>query len=189
MDSELKERGFLAAQESPGSWLVRAINLRAAADRLDPLKYPPGDDEPLSFSSEYQFLFGLAFENLLKGFISLVRLESRLTPALPVECHIHRLEILAIRPECAQLALTTEELGTLSRLSAYITWAGRYPIPKRSPEMVALHHGSREHKSEKGLWDRVMPLLYTRAWVMKGGPKSMGGYKLYIERGPSSNLS
>lgn len=183
MDDKLKERFFLAGQESPGGWLLQALRLRAAADRIDEKKHPVRDEEPLvSFLGEYYLLLGLAFENLLKGYISLVRLEAGDMPALPGECFIHVLEKLAVRPECGQLNLTAEEIEVLKRLSPYIEWAGRYPLPKKAIEMIPIYSGNRERKAEQDLWERLLPLLHERAWVMKGGPESMGGVKLHMKR-------
>lgn len=179
MDSELKDRLFLAEQQSPGGWLLQALSLKAAASRLDWMKHPPLDEEPtVSFIAEYHMLLGLAFENLLKGFISLIRLEQGEVPTLPRECHVHRLEKLAIRVECTELALSEGEVATLARLSPYIEWAGCYPVPKHSSAMIVLYSGNHEYYAEQELWERLVPMLYERAWIMKGGPESMGGYKL-----------
>jgi hypothetical protein len=183
MDPELKERFFRAEQESPGSWLLQALSLYAAAGRLDWKTFPPRDDEPtVSFLAEYHMLLGLAFENILKGFISLVRLETGQSPPLPRDCHVHRLEDLAARPECIDLLLSVDELQALTRLSPYIEWAGRYPVPKKSSEMIGIMSGSHEREAEHRLWNRLVPLLRERAWVMKGGPKSMGGRKLHMKQ-------
>lgn len=183
MDQEVKDRFFLAGHESPGSWLLQALRLRAAANRIDERTTPVRDDEPLvSFLGEYHMLLGLAFENLLKGYITLLRLESGMSPALPKECFVHKLEILAARPECSALHLSEEEIEALARLSPYIEWAGRYPLPKRSSEMISIYSGSRERTIEQALWDRLVPLLHERAWVMKGGPSSMGGIRLNMTR-------
>lgn len=183
MDPELKERYFLAGQESPGSWLMQALSLRAAAGRLDWMTLPPHDDEPtVSFLAEYHMLLGLAFENLLKSFISLVRLEAGLSPPLPRECHVHSLEDLATRPECIELSISADDIKALTRLSPYIEWAGRYPVPKKSSEMIATASSSREREAEHQLWERLVPLLHERAWVMKGGPESMGGTKPHMKR-------
>jgi len=127
-------------------------------------------------------LLGLAFENVLKGFISLVRLEQDQQPALPSECHIHELEVLAVRPECRELTITADELKVLERLSPYIKWAGRYPVPKQPSDMSFPSAGSRERLLEGALWDRMVSILGDRAWVMKGGPESMGGRRLYMKR-------
>ena len=187
MDQELKDRFFLAGQESPGNWLLQALRLRAAADRIDGEINPVRDDEPLvSFLGEYHMLLGLAFENLLKGYISLVRLEAGISPPLPKECYVHSLEALAIRPECLGLTLTPEEIQALGRLSPYIEWAGRYPLPKKASEMLTIMSGSREREVEQNLWNRLAVHLHERAWVMKGGPISMGGVKLYMRRDASA---
>jgi hypothetical protein len=56
MDADLAQRYFLAAQESPGGWLIAGIGLRAAAERLDYFKYPARDDEsPISFISSITY--------------------------------------------------------------------------------------------------------------------------------------
>ncbi|MDB5815978.1 MAG: hypothetical protein JWM03_889 [Rhodocyclales bacterium] len=182
MDQELKDRFFKAEQESPGSWLLQALSLRAAADRIDEKSSPVRDEPLVSFLAEYHLLLGLAFENLLKGYIALVRLESGLTTSLPKDCYVHRLETLAVRSECSTLQLTAEEIGTLARLSPYIEWAGRYPLPKRSSDMITVYSGNREREVEQALWGRLVPLLHERAWIMKGGPLSMSGIKLYLKR-------
>lgn len=183
MDTELKERSFLAQQESQGGWLLQALRLRAVAARIDWKTQPPRDDEPtVSFLAEYHMLLGLAFESLLKGFITLVRLERQLLPPLPRECHVHRLEDLISRAECAELALSETETEILARLSPFIEWAGRYPVPKRSSEMIPVHSSNREREVEQELWERLALLFNERAWVMKGGPESMGGSKLYMKR-------
>ena len=139
MEEELRERFFNSAQESPGGWLLRALSLRAAAARLDWQVLPPRDNEPvISLLAEYRMLLGLAFENLLKAIISLVRLNAGISPALPKECHIHALETLAGRPECLLLAFTSGELQLLAHPSPFIEWAGRYPIPKKPSQFLPI---------------------------------------------------
>ncbi|MDB5935207.1 MAG: hypothetical protein JWQ01_2551 [Massilia sp.] len=180
MDADLAQRYFLAAQESPGGWLIAGIGLRAAAERLDYFKYPARDDEsPISFFSEYHLLVGLAFENILKGFITLVRMEQKEQEILPRECYIHKLEALATRPECAELNITDEEMAAFARLSPYIEWAGRYPHPRRASDMIAKGSSSIFHRMEQDLWDRITLALKERAWIMKGGGEAQGGYRLY----------
>ncbi len=183
MDADNKKRSFLARQESPGGWLLQADSLHAAAQRLDWVKHPVLDDEPtISFIPEYQMLLGLSFENVLKGFITLIRLETGQTPPLPRECHVHKLEMLATRSECSELSITADEIMCLTRLSPYIEWAGRYPIPKKSEEIIAIGTGTHEREAALNLWARISALLYERAWIMKGGPESMGGFKLHLKR-------
>jgi hypothetical protein len=98
---------------------------------------------------------------------------------LPRECYIHKLETLATRPECAELSITDDEMAALARLSPYIEWAGRYPLPRRASDMIVRGYSSSHHKMEHDLWDRVVPVLKERAWIMKGGGKAQGGYRLY----------
>ena len=160
----------------------QALSLKAAADRLDWKTQPPRNNEPTAhFLKEYHLLLGLSFENLLKGYISLVRLERGETPSLPDSCYHHRLEGLAILQECAELKISKDEIAVLTRLSPYIEWAGRYPLPKKFSNMI-LVCSSSEPDEEKALWDRLFCMLNYRAWIMKGGPDSMGGKKLYMKR-------
>ncbi len=183
MDEVLMARSFLAAQQSPGGWLLQALSLRSASQRLDWNTFPAIKDEyGFAFIAEYHLLLGLAFENLLKGYITLVRLEKKLDPPFPRECYTHRLEELAGRPECQSLELTAAELTVLSRLSPYVEWKGKYPLPKKAIEMSHKTGSTRERDAENALWLRLVPLLKQRAWIMKGGPESMGGYRLYIQR-------
>lgn len=182
MEEELRERFFNSAQESPGGWLLRALSLRAAAARLDWQVLPPRDNEPvISLLAEYRMLLGLAFENLLKAIISLVRLDAGISPALPKECHIHALETLAGRPECLLLAFTSGELQLLAHPSPFIEWAGRYPIPKKPSQFLPIGSSNHEREAELRLWERLVPLLHETAWVMKGGPARLGGHKLHMK--------
>lgn len=164
---------------------MQALGLYAAAQRLDPVTHPARYDETAaSLIPAYSMLLGLAFENVLKGFISLVRLETGCTPPLPDKCFTHRLELLAVRDECTELAVTKDELKVLAQLSPYVEWAGCYPVPKRSHEMFVLALDVRDRDTLERLWNRVVPLLHDRAWIMKGGPESMGGHKLYFNKTP-----
>ena len=184
MDDDLKDRFFEAAEESPGSWLLRGMSLRAAAARLDWRTTPVRDDEnTMSFLAEYQMLLGMSFENLLKGIITLNRIEKSEKPFLHKECtNRHQLKVLAMRSELDELSLTDEDLSVLERLSMYIEWAGRYPIPKKVGGYEPICHGNREYEAELLLWERLAQPLLKQGWVMKGGPKRLGGYRLYLKQ-------
>ena len=52
MDTKLKEMFFDATTESPGSWLLEAMQLKVAAEKIDWLFNPVTDTEqPLSLMS------------------------------------------------------------------------------------------------------------------------------------------
>lgn len=178
---ELRERFFEATEESPGSWLLSALRLRAAAARLDWIAVPVRDDEDtVSFVQVYRMLLGLAFENVLKGIISLVRIESGQRPPLPRDCLHHSLRTLATRPECAALGLTEAEINLLDDMTPFVEWSGKYPLPKKAEGYLLAGHGNREHAAELALWNRAVQFLADQCWVMKGGPERLGGYRLYL---------
>lgn len=183
LDRELKERLYGAAEESPGSWLITAMSLRAAAARLDWLTLPARDDESSAgFIGEYRMLLGLSFENLLKGIISLVRIEAGKRPPLPRECLHHSLAKLATRPEVKDVGLSSQELARLGSMTPVIEWRGKYSLPKQYESYIGSGHSNHEHDAELMLWERLADFLADRAWVMKGGPERMGGTRLYIKK-------
>ena len=70
MEKKLKEIFFDATTEKPGSWLMEAMQLKVAAERIDWLFNPTTEEEQsLSLMSVYRFLMGLSFENLIKGIL------------------------------------------------------------------------------------------------------------------------
>jgi hypothetical protein len=180
---ELKERFFAAAEESPGSWVITAMSLRAAAARLDWLTAPVRDDEfSVGFMREYRMLLGLSFENLLKGIICLVRLEAGQRPPLPRECFHHSLATLATRSEVGIVSLSPQEIALLDNMTPFIEWSGKYPLPKKLEGYTGSSHSNHEHDAELVLWERLAAFLADQSWVMKGGPERMGGNKLYIKK-------
>ena len=184
LDPELKERMFGAAEESPGSWLVTGMNLRAAAARLDWRKAPVREEEAsVGFMAVYRMLLGLAFENILKGVITLARLQTGQRPPLPPECLHHSLAKLASRSECAMLALSAQEIALLDNITPFVEWAGKYPLPKKQKDYRGgFHTSSYEHDAEVALWDRLTGVLAEHAWVMKGGPERLGGKRLHVNK-------
>ncbi len=183
LDHKLKERLFAAAEESPGSWLHTAMSLHAAAARLDWLAAPIRDDEPsTSFIREYRMLLGLSFENLLKGIISLVRLEAGERPPLPHECLHHSLAALAARPEVSAVGLSPQDVDLLGSITPYVEWGGKYPLPKKWEGFAFSTHSKHEHDAELLLWKRLADFLLDRSWIMKGGPERMGGSRLYTKK-------
>lgn len=183
LDPELKERFFAATEESPGNWLITAMSLRAASNRLDWLTAPVrADESSTGFMREYRMLLGLSFENLLKGIICLVRLEAGQRPPLPRECFHHSLATLAARSEVGIMALSPQEIALLDSITPFIEWSGKYPLPKKLEGYIGSSHSNHEHDAEIALWERLAAFLADRSWVMKGGPERMGGSKLYVKK-------
>ena len=177
MDPGLRKLIYESQEISPAGWLFSAATLRAAAKRLDWLERPPAEDEPVSFVREYRLLMGLSFENLLKGIIVAQRLRRAETDSFTGIFH-HKLSKLVNEIDTAQFKLSLDEVVTLDRLTAYIEWAGRYPIPKKAEELIVLSHSSVEHAREIALWHRMFAYLKQIAWVSKGIPEQEGWFSL-----------
>ena len=180
MDSDLKELCYQSALESPGAWLLQAMTLKAAADRLDPYAFPARDDEDaIWFGPQYCMLLGMSFETMLKGLIAFQRLDSGLPPSeLPAH---HELERLARMPECAFVTFTPGEIDVLRELTPFIVWGGRYPIPLKAEKYEARAHGTKRQAAASALWTRLFVILRDSGWIMKGGPSSKGGFRLYTK--------
>jgi hypothetical protein len=161
----------------PAGWLLSAANLRAAAKRLDWLERPPAEDEPLSFVGEYRLLMGLSFENLLKGIIVAQRLRRAATASFRDIYH-HKLSKLVNEIDPVQFKLSPDEVATLDKLTAYIEWRGRYPMPKEAKELMCRSHSSDEHAREIALWQRMFAYLKQIAWMSKGVPGQEGWFWL-----------
>jgi len=187
MDAALKKVFFELALLSPGDWYIQALDLKAAADRLDYTKFPVRQDEDvISYIGTYQLLLGFSFENLLKGLIIFFRMRSGEIPSLTQKHFTHDLSALAGDPSCAPLEITSDELATLHRLSAYGIWAGRYPMPKRAADVTVISHGNREYAAEQALWNRLSKYLYVRGWVKKWVDEKKYGSILMLNH-PNAN--
>lgn len=121
----------------------------------------------------FKMLMGLSFENLLKGIIVAQRGTSGSTGKLDKDVGVHRMIDLLTPPVRAAISISTEEETLLKDLEGYVTWAGRYPFPKREPEYFALQHSSRDHRLAESLWQRLYDHLKSNGWVVK-----MNGAKL-----------
>lgn len=79
-------------------------------------------------------LYGLALENMIKGIIVQQRAPSASEVfALFGKSSGHNLGDLA---EKASFVLSKDERDLLNRLSAYVEWAGRYPVAKKMEKMT-----------------------------------------------------
>ena len=183
MDAEIKKLFFDAAVESPGGWLLMAIELKSAADRLDWVEKPITEKEvALSLIKPYRLLIALSIENLIKGILVADGLPVLVRGKFSRDLDDHDLARLASKLHCKDISVSPEELALLTDQKKYIEWAGRYPLPKSSGNYEAVSHGTREHHAELALWKKLYDHLYRVAWVMKGGPSESGGYRLYFDR-------
>lgn len=174
---------FEATAESPGSWLLRAIELKAAADRLNWLTRPVSKEEnALSLLHPYRLLIALSFENLLKGILIVQGHAVFVNGKFNKKLDQHDLAKLAAMIDANTLPMSAEELALLSELSPVIIWSGRYPLPKTSDSYRVLAHSNTEQEVERVLWERLCDYLVATSWVMKGGSVRTGGYRLYVSQ-------
>lgn len=68
---DFQKQHFQAVADSPGGWLLEALPLKVAADRLDPVCHPVEQEEScLTLVAVYRMLLGMSMENLLKGILA-----------------------------------------------------------------------------------------------------------------------
>jgi hypothetical protein len=104
-------------------------------------------DEPMVA----MLLAGLALENLAKGLV--IRREGLDGAALPKGLSKHETRRYLDR---AKVDLSTAEQKLVSRLEAYVVWAGRYPVPKhRLIDMGTRGLGLPELEKVLKLYDRI----------------------------------
>ncbi len=146
---EFYGKQFELALLHPGIWVLEARRLRSAADLIfaaylaDLAAFehgqPPSSLDHLELVMPASLLYGLAVENLLKAII-LKNVKPAATrrrlPEWPSDGH--DLEKLASR---AIVTLNDCERDMLRRLSAFVRWAGRYPIPKALTQMWLVQRG------------------------------------------------
>lgn len=129
---------FEAQRANPDAWVIHARRLKLVADAIGELVSrdleklvaapAPGGviEAPYSMlGPEYLLLAGLAIENLLKG-IQIKRHGEH------AKYETHNLRQLL---SGTGIALSDAENLMVDRLTAFVTWAGRYPIPRRSSDM------------------------------------------------------
>ena len=134
---------FRESETSPGAWLVSALMLKQSSDllyeaylgdlaRLQNEQQP--DVQNLGVVGPATTLLGLAFENCLKALI--VRsLKEDERPSWSGDGH----DLLRLLKDANQNCSNAES-DLLLRLSAFVRWAGRYPVPKQ-PHKITLQQG------------------------------------------------
>jgi len=182
----------------PGSWKSASLKLRHAASRLRELQHDAilrilergraefeagemregitklegqelQDHEDTQLSSIYLFLMGYAIENLLKGILILRHPEYFKPTGEMTSIGTHKLVSLCQR--CG-IQLLDEESTLLDKLTTYIRWAGRYPVPLDIQDMPPINPSSGDSswiRSEGGafhppkIYGRVES-LYVKIW-------------------------
>ena len=164
----------IAAWGSGGGWRNRAYNLRVAAEVL----FKPysrqfdskGEVLPdrqlrnpkyLVMGPVILMVAGLSIENLAKGLW--VRKNKTSPPGrLPTELtRSHRVTVDLLK--AADVQLTPKEILLVRMLETFVTWAGRYPVPRRPEDMEPPRHFSQtEFRRFQELHDRLSKTWNTR---------------------------
>jgi hypothetical protein len=127
---------------NPNAWLTWVYTLTEASKRLRPKPdasrtLPDGQELMLMTDAVYAMLLGYAFECGLKGLWvqkgNRIVADGRLQRIANVGDH--ELLQLANAVGIAEIEPTMEELDALNRLTPFIRFAGRYPIPITPEEM------------------------------------------------------
>jgi hypothetical protein len=154
--------------QRPEMWLRTAEDLRRAAKELH-LERACRHTEGPGWAGEVieitlvrllpieKMLFGLGFENLLKGIAVSSKPQVVSGGNLDKAMRTHDLPDLAAK---ASVTLTAEEGAVLRDLTEYVKWAGRYPIPTRWTSYDPDEYISEEERRNRdALWERIAALL------------------------------
>jgi hypothetical protein len=161
-----QKQHFQTAADSPGGWLLGALPLKVAADRLDPVCHPVRQEEGcLTLLGVYRMLLGMSMENLLKGVLAVQGLPVLTKGRLSRGYSTHNLRNLA--GKVTGLTFSADEFQVLSTLAVYVTWAGRFPLPQAASDLIVKGHSSTEHQVELALWARLYEHLRQAAWIVK----------------------
>ncbi|HET6325753.1 MAG TPA: hypothetical protein VFG04_13830 [Planctomycetaceae bacterium] len=156
-DTPTKREAFANAADRPNTWFVKGCQLKAAADRCDWI----GGTGIGDLHWVYTMLLGMAIESLLKAAIVLhhgsqLKREPNRAVNLERSFLIHDLDALAKRIETQDFTLSKDELELLNRLTSFIEWCGRYPVPRGDNDMMAVGTSSIERGRILAFYDRLL---------------------------------
>lgn len=135
VDHSFWEWAFTQSGENPSAWYHSARELLTAADAVKEDVVDFGDSGMDTLAAVQAMLVGLAIESTLKGLWiektgdSLVK-DGKYSRPKGVGGHD-----LVQWADAASVELCPTERYLLRRLSTFVVWAGRYPIPRTEGEM------------------------------------------------------
>jgi hypothetical protein len=160
---------------------MNAIWLKRAAEEIDWWKHqnadinsPEGDF--VFMLPVFHLLYGLSFENLLKGIIVAQRGCAGAAGTVDADLTTHSMKDLVSLLDKTKAPISKEELDVLNNLERYVVWAGRYPLPKKPKGIFAKTFSYDEYQLMISLWDRLFALLRSIGYITKGG-----GFKLWTD--------
>ena len=185
MVTPVRQFQFLLA--SSGGWDYSAQKLRDAADALfrfhfEGLRQLLFDGDTDLHERNYEgvglailLLAGLAIENLAKGLWILENPEELSNDRLPKRLSKGHEMTVDLFQE-ADIRLTTKEKAFITRLQVFVTWAGRYPVPKHVDNMkVQKTFRTDDFEQFKKLFDRLKALLRERRRAKTGASLRQSG--------------
>lgn len=125
----------------------------------------------------YNLLLGYSFENLLKGIVVAQRGSAGSADKMDKDLKTHNMKNLLNLVDCTQIHISDDEKKLLLYLEPYVLWAGRYPLPKLSDDLITQVYSRTEYESRLTLWKRLYDYLKSIAWTTK-----MDGSKVMIDK-------
>lgn len=147
MKQEFFDEQFELRGATPAAWVLNARRLKRSADVVfnawisDVERMADGvsplELDDLEVAGCAMLLYGLSLENLVKGILvevdSSVVMNGEIGKWPGGRQNGHYLPGLFER---ADISLDSEEQDLIARLTAFVLWAGRYPIPMKSRDMA-----------------------------------------------------
>jgi hypothetical protein len=163
------KQSFSAEANSPGHWLRHAHSLKSSSDlvcaylpkSIEDFKGPPVSPRLafLDCAQVSQMLLGMSLEALLKGLLVASGTPVASGGLLKRELASHDLKWIAANLEYRLLILSDEDRAHLAELSEFVTWAGRYPIPKQARADYSVGYFVKRFEMQRALWSRLNCVL------------------------------
>jgi hypothetical protein len=151
----IKRSSIFDELQQPVNWAYMATALQKASSLMDWTR--KRDITDWRYVPIYRMLIGFSLENLLKGIL--------IAEGHEVMKNYKRLNhgLKQYAEKVSGIPITLDERDILARLEPYVKWAGRYPRPKTSDEMVSIGHSKRLHDAELALGQKLYDYLRSRS--------------------------
>jgi hypothetical protein len=166
-DPDTSKSVFELVGQGPDAWLMEARLLKRTADlvcqelRKVFIAFPEGFTahrrppfEDIALFKNYMLLSGLALENLTKGII----VGRKPTVVTPETFNLKTHNLLTLAQQVVQ-PFSSDELDLLKRLTAFVVWAGRYPIPTQAAENAHPPFARTDPELIDQLFDQFVTIL------------------------------
>jgi len=159
-DNRTKHNTFLHEAQNYKAWLVKADSLARAADKTNWLL-----EENTGLASTHNMLVGMAIECLLKAALIVRGVDVVETKSgnlyFDKDFKSHKLNQLAEKLEQYGAVFSVEEMFLLEKLSIYIEWGARYPVPLAHTGMEPLSTSDSEQKAAFKIYKKLQNYIGT----------------------------